>query len=252
MINLKPDDYIGNSLSSININFNELEYWTSNILLSSEKYYDPLVNFYKNYGDFWKSSINFSQSINAAERLTSFSTLVKTNSAKFINPISIIYPSVIKYNINNLQQNINNVINWFKLKYPVENSTSKTVNFPENSVAYLYVMFYNEVERINGNIKVQKFVGCSTNDVSVNIRCNVKYQGNVSCGASSNVCGAIETVCSDVKNASCSYTNNSKTETRSGTLNADRYFKDRYEEDNLYVIVLNVVGCEWKWTERFL
>lgn len=246
---LNANDYIGNSLSSININFNELEYWTNNIQLSSDRYFQPLVNFYDFYREFWKSSVDFSKSINAAERLTSFSTTVETNSAKFIKPIVIIYPDVFEYNI--MFQNYKNIVeNWFKLKYPVVNIINNNTNFVENSVAYICVMFYDEIVKINNTIennriKIIESVGCVTNDVTVTVQCLVSYKGNVSCGRSSNVCGAILNDCTNTKTAKCSYENGLKTITRSGIANIDQYFKDRSENDKLYILVMKVKNCEW-------
>jgi len=249
MHKLNHNDCIGNSLSSININFNELEYWTNNILLSSDRYYKPLVDFYDFYSNFWKSSINFANSINAAERLTSFSTTVETNSAKFIKPIVIIYPNVFQFNSNNIETHIDTVTTWFNQKYPVKNTNTSKTNFVENSLAYVYIMFYNEEVKINqtGNniLKKTKTVGCVTNDVSVTITCSVTYNGTVTCGRSGNVCGAIAGSCAQTKNATCSYTGGSKTETRTGTANIDQYFKDRSENDNIYTLVMKVEDCEW-------
>lgn len=249
MHKLNHNDCIGNSLSSININFNELEYWTNNILLSSDRYYKPLVDFYDFYSNFWKSSINFANSINAAERLTSFSTTVETNSAKFIKPIVIIYPEVFQFNTQNIQTYTNVVTTWFNQKYPVKDTNTLKTNFVENSVAYVYIMFYNEEVRIDrtGDNKLKKTeaVGCVTNDVSVTVTCSVTYSGNVSCGRSGNVCGAIAGTCGDTKKATCSYAGGSKTETRTGRLNIDQYFKDRSENDNMYTLVMKVKDCEW-------
>ena len=245
MHKLNHNDCIGNSLSTININFNELEYWTNNILLSSDRYYKPLVDFYDFYSNFWKSSINFAKSINAAERLTSFSTTVETNSAKFIKPIVIIYPEVLQ----NTQTYTNVVTTWFKQKYPVKDTNTLKTNFVENSVAYVYIMFYDEFVRINktGDNKEKKTesVGCVTNDVSVTVTCYVTYNGTVSCGSSGDVCGAIAGACADTKKATCSYAGGSKTETRTGRLNIDQYFKDRSENDNMYTLVMKVKDCEW-------
>lgn len=250
MITLNALDYIGNSLSSININFNELEYWTNNIQLSSDKYYKPLVNFYDFYRDFWKSSVSFAKSINAIERLKSFSTTVENNSAKFIKPIVILYPDVFEYNI--MFVNYKNIVeNWFKIKYPVINKINNVTNFVQNSVAYICVMFYDEFVRINNTIdnnnrvKIIDPVGCVTNDVTVTVKCLVTYAGNVSCGSSGDVCGSIRTVCTNTKTATCFYENDQKTITRNGIMNIDQYFKDRCEHNKIYIIMMKVEGCEW-------
>jgi hypothetical protein len=243
-------DYIGNSLSSMNFNFSILETWTNNILLSSEKYYRPLVNFYDSYGDFWKSSINFAKSINAAERLTSFSTTVETNSAKFIKPIVIFYPNIFKFDNTTFESNKTTVISWFKEKYPVNNNS--TVNFVENSVAFIYMMFYKIEPKISGTFNQYETIPCSTNNVSITITCRHSYSGDVSCGykktEQDNICGQIDGRTCDLTNTvTCLYENNKQTKTRTGTLNVDHYFDDRSEYDDLYTIVMRVENCEWEF-----
>jgi hypothetical protein len=244
-------DYIGNSLSSMNFNFSVLETWTNNILLSSEKYYEPLMNFYKSYGEFWKSSINFSKKINAIERLSNFSTNVETNSAKYIKPIVIIYPNVILFNNANIVKYKNDAIDWFKEKYPVKDEKNLKTNFVENSVAFVYLMFYQEELKLNTEFKTVDTTLCQTNDVGITAKCQHNLSGDVSCGkkkiVEDNVCQRYPTVSCDLTfPVRCGYDANwAKSITRGGSLTVDRYFNDRSEIDRIIVYMLKVENCEW-------
>jgi hypothetical protein len=244
------DECIGNTLSSINLNFESVENWTNNIQLSSKNFYKPLVDFYKNYGDFWKSSINFSNSINAQNRLSTFSSIIETNSAKFIKPIVIFYPDIFKFDNTTLESNKTTVTSWFKQKYPVNNNS--TVNFVENSFAFIYMMFYKIEPKISGTTNKYESIPCSTNDVSVTITCRHSYKGDVSCGykkvEQDNICGQIDgRTCGLTNNVTCLYENGLRTKTRTGTLNVDHFFEDRWEYDTLYIIVMKVKNCEWEF-----
>lgn len=255
---LLPDDYIGNSLSSMNISYDKLESWTNNIILSSERRFQPLVDFYDYYRDFWKSSVNFSIAINAIDRLTDLNTLITTNSAKFVKPITIIYPDLFEYNNITYENHKNTVIDWFKTKYPV--STNSNVFFPEKSIAYVYMMFYNEQVKVNKTLAdnnrtiIQSVSTCTTNNVATTISCLITYKSAngklISCvdyepQISSNVCKSNSQPCTNNISVTCAYDNNSHAETRIGRLNIDEYFKDRSENDKTYIIKMIVENCEW-------
>lgn len=251
MHKLNHNDFIGNSLSSININFNELEYWTNNIQLSSERYYQPLVEFYRYYGNFWKSSIDFSKKINAIERLSDFSTNVETNSAKYIKPIVIIYPNVLLFNNNNIQNYRKNAIDWFIKNYPVKNEINLKTNFVENSVAFVYLMFYTVKEILNGIVPEVNTTLCQTNDVGITVKCRHKLSGDVSCGrkklVEDAVCQRYRTVdCNKTYSVGCGYDDNwAKSIIRGGKLTVDEYFKDRSEMDRMDIYMLKVENCKW-------
>lgn len=251
---ISSGDYIGNSLSSINLNFDILENWTTNIILSSEKLFQPLVNFYKNYGDYWKSSIKFSISINAIDRLTEFSTLVTTNSAKFIKPIIIIYPHVFNI-IDGFEYYKKDVTSWFQINYPVTNVNNSKTLFVENSVAYIYMMFYKEELKVNNTSNNKTVISdsrtCSTNNVSTTVICSQSYTGNVDCvkyepQIKDNICQAYSPVIEpQTKTVGCFMENGGKSITRNGKITIDQYFNDRSENDKLFILKMIVKNCEW-------
>lgn len=245
---ISQDDFIGNSLSSVNLNYNVLEYWTNNISFSSNNLYKPLLNFYNFYGDFWKDTINYANSINATSRLSSFQTNVETNSAKWIKPLTFFYPFINQYSANSLNSNLNQAVSWFKLQYPVLSNTNTKPNFAENTRAFLYCLFFEESVEINEKPTItggNATKNCRTQDKSGVVTCVVVWLNNVSC-YSSWICPNYNgRRCNSTFTANCSYENGQKTINRSIIANFDNYFKDRSEHDHVYCLQLVVKNCDW-------
>lgn len=244
--------YIGNDLSIINENYNELDLWTTNISISSEKFYEPLKNFYLFYEDFWKDSINYSYSINAISRLTSFQTNVLENSAKWIQPLVFYYPAITKYEDSNLTNLQDNALEWMTQTYPVVNND--VTNFVENTIAYLYCILYEEDEKINTNIKKIESTNCSTNDTSTSVSCWVQWNSDIACYDNKNACNGTNKTkaayplnpnCYKNFTVNCLYENNLKNITRYGIANINSYFLDRYERENILCMILTVKNCNW-------
>ena len=248
-IDFPATDNIGNTLSSININYSNMEYWTNSILLSSKKYYEPLVNFYLFYGEFWKDSIDFAYSIDAPNRLTSFYTGVEVNSALWVDPMVFFYPQILPESQKN-ETTITTIQNWVNQKFPVTTANQSKPNYLENTTAVIYVMFYSELLRVpQENVVIKQNVPCSTNDVSVTVTCRSTWGGaHVTCGASGNVCATISpTICTNTKTANCLFENNQQSITRSGTANINIFFNDRSETNDFYAVKLIVNNCAWQF-----
>jgi hypothetical protein len=245
---ITQNDFIGNSLSSVNLNYKTLEYWTNNITFSSNKLYDPLLNFYNFYGDFWKNAINYADSINAITRLSSFQTNVETNSAKWIKPITFFYPFINQYNTNTLNSNLNQAVSWFRLQYPVLSNTNTKPNFAENTRAFLYCLFFEETVKINEKPTItggNATKNCRTANKSGVVTCYVVWNNNVRC-YSTDICPNYNgRACNSTFTASCLYENGTKSVDRSIIANLDNYFKDRSEHDHIYCLQLVVKNCDW-------
>jgi hypothetical protein len=122
------------------------------------------------------------------------------------------------------------------------------------------MMFYNEQVKVNktlagNNRSFEEDVRvCSTNNVTTTITCKITYKSAsgkiVSCveyepQISANVCKANPTTCSNNINVTCAYDNGGQSETRTGRINIDEYFKDRSENDKIYIMKMIVKECEW-------
>lgn len=242
---ISQDDFIGNSLSAVNLNYKKLEYWTNNITFSSNNLYNPVLNFYNFYGEFWKKTINYANSINAVARLSSFQTNVETNSAKWIKPITFFYPFVNQYNTNTLNSNLNQAASWFRLQYPVLPNANAKPNFAENTRAFLYCLFFEEVVEINEKQTIKATRNCKTQNKSGVVNCVVIWLNNVSCYGRWICPNYNGTRCGSVFTANCLYENNTNKIDRSIIANIDNYFKDRSEYDHVYCLQFVVKNCNW-------
>jgi hypothetical protein len=264
-------DTIGNNLSALNLNYQKLEYRTNNIINSSIQIFEPLIEYYNFYNNFWKNTIDYSYAINAPERFQKFKTTVQTNSSLWISPISIFYPTISEYKTLTFSNEINKAINWFKNNFPIFTSTNSTIPlYPEGTKAFLNCMFYTESVKVNANNTVTENVNCSTFDRSASVNCIYNYLKNVFCG-STEVCSRYNgSRVATVYTLKCTYENGNRTFshitpaekriaaqrnnfparstiTRQGIAQINSYFKDRSEYDNLFCILLEVKNCEWRY-----
>lgn len=247
---LISSDYVGNSLSTVNLNYENLNLWTSNIMISSEKYYEPLKNFYLFYGDFWKDTINYSIQIEAIPRLTSFQTNVLENSAKWISPIVLYYPLITENNdLENLKQN---ALEWMNKTYPV--SSIGNTNIVENTLGLVYCLLYEEETRIDTTFTKISTTRCITNDSSATVECWIAYLNNIGCYGDRNVCANFSRTiathpdspsCENIFTIECAYEDGNKQIDRNGIVNINSYFSDRYEKDEFYLLKLIVKSCNW-------
>jgi hypothetical protein len=250
---IQPTGYIGDDLPSVNTNYENFETLTLELVNSAKKYFDPLVNFYLFYGDFWKNTINFSESISAIPRLKNLTTLVTENSAKWISPLIFYYPAITKYDSNSLSNVKTNALEWFNSVYPITNLNG-TVNFVENTKALIYCLLYEENLKINNLYQKIETTNCSTHDSSTAVNCWVTWNRNIACYDNKNACNRYDktkaeypTSPSCVRNftMNCNYENNLKAITRYGIANVNSYFNDRSEKTELICIRLAVKNCEW-------
>lgn len=248
IIPILSSDFIGNSLSSTNTTYNNLELWTNNITFSAINYFQPLVNFYTFYRDFWKSSIGYATTLDAPRRLSSFRTTVQENSAKWVKPITIFYPNLVEYDTSTINGFIDDATNWFINKYPIFNINSNVPNFVENTNAIVYFIAYNLETKAQSVVTTPKPVNCSTDDRSAQLGCQIVFRNNITCYGRP-VCPRFNGTYYSQFTISCRYENNLKTITRGGEFTIDREFIDRSENNSLGAIVLQVKNCEWQFVK---
>lgn len=248
--------FIGNSLSSVNISYENLELWTNNINFSTTNYFKPLVNFYLYYGDFWKQTINYAFSINAPARLSSFKTTVQSNSSQWVKSITYFYPEVFRFDPLTINNYITSATNWFKNKFPIFDPSIQVFPLPQNSPnfvegtkATIYFLSYDVNVKVDQNITQTKSTVCSTQDRSGTVYCNIVWNNNVACYGNGNICPRYNGTYAKTFSISCNYENNLKSITRNGIVNIDREFIDRSEKSDLGAIILQVKNCEWQFVK---
>lgn len=273
LTNISPLDTIGNNLSSLNLNYQKLEYRTNNIINSSLQIFEPLIEYYNFYSNFWKNTIDYSFAIDAPDRLNKFKTLVQTNSSLWLSPISIFYPKIPLYSTASFSNEINQATNWFKINFPIFTSENSTIPlYPEGTKAFLSCMFYRETVKVNANDTEIENVNCETFDRSTQVNCVYNFLRNVYCGGT-EVCSRYNgRKIATTFNLRCTYENGNRTFnhiaipfirnfaqinnfparskiTRQGIARVDAYFKDRSEHNDLFCVLLEVKNCEWRFVK---
>lgn len=87
---LLSSETIGDSLSTVNNNYYNLDVWTHSIITSAATMWEPLIEYYNYYKSDWNQIVTLTRN-NSAKWLSMVST-VEANSAKWIEPITIYYP----------------------------------------------------------------------------------------------------------------------------------------------------------------
>lgn len=226
-----------------------LDEWFINIQLSSFNFWGPFTTFYRNTYLEWNSRIDFAnQNLNNWKDM---STLIETNSSKWIEPIVLFYPKLVDINTNNLQSTI---LNWLDTNYTIYNNGK--VNYIENQIVQVYCMITDKVVRANitrnGTVGTPLYASttCRTADSSVCAGCSISYSGSVDCNNGDFECGGSSS-CSICRPYGCNFIDpltDSVTKTYSPYIrgNLTYSFTDRYE-NNLRIFTFKVKNCKWEY-----
>ena len=112
---ISSNDSIGNSLSSVNLNYLELEKGTLYLIASSQNYWSPMKDYYLSFQKFLKDSTTIVQNYSA--NWINTTTIVQNYSATWIKPITIFYPSVI-YKDTKIEDILNSLLKWVTVYFP--------------------------------------------------------------------------------------------------------------------------------------
>lgn len=254
LLNIKKLEFIGDSLSAININFDVIDSTIKQINFNTEKFLIPYVNFFREN----HKKIKFIEDVfyDKSSNWESMVTFVTTNSAKWIRPIVFVDKEIYKFEDSNTQTTINKVLNNFRTFFPVFKDTNSTIpNYIENQKAIIY--YY--VNQINNRIKIEDvvnsdFANCvSQGTKTVILNCqNTTNNTKTFCNGTEMTClGCGGSPCQQQVSVTCLYP-----ETKSTTTN--RYIqaiiKSNFEdiaEKEIKTIFLTMKNCEWT-IERIL
>lgn len=254
---IQPTDSIGDTLSSINENYKKLEEWFNSISLSATNYWKPVADFYKDFSPTLKTNID-----NGLQKLPNWinvSTLIEENSAKWVEPLIIHYPEVVKLSEQVNNSFVDTVTNWLNLKFPVlNNGCPNGVCYIENSQCIVHVMRQDtsDSELVSGTktrrqqecepASVTDFTLCQTSDTLATANCNVSYSGSVNCGKRTPFrCGGSRS-CTVTQKVGCTFSQNgSKQYIPSIKANIFYNFVDDYLKTDLFRLNYKVANCKW-------
>jgi len=241
-LNLIPSDYIGNSLSSINLNFEKLDNFVYQQTLTSQNLFTGLIDFYNAQKSNWDSMVTlFSES---SAKWNSLTSLVNTNSSNWINPIVYI-SATIENNSSITQAKKLEIAQTFKNLYPV--TVNNIPAYIENQTAIIYYYTYENQSPINDNFLIQSNYAFCRSEASKFVckSCQAKAPGYNYCHGYRTPCSSCAKTCYRCGVFNCVYP-------ETGASYVDRYlqaavnfnFIDRYEK-NLNAMIYKVKNCEW-------
>jgi hypothetical protein len=216
---INTQDTIGNSLSSVNINYYNLELATLNLKTSAEKLWNPMLNYYLDVNKFLKETTSICQKNSSI--LISMATTVESNSAGWTKPITIFYPSLFPDNYP-LDTVVATVSSWLisylpvidPVKYILDETTGNeipvpptTTNYIEGQTAIIYAHTWSYGDNISENQFINDFTLCSTQDKSICSYCIDRYYGYVYCSNGDFSCNGHSTSCQSCGSLHCYYQN---------------------------------------------
>lgn len=244
--NITTASSIGDTLSSVNLNYFNLDEWITNIQLSAQNVWIPLMNFYKDINIDLKTNLSIGQTNKA--KWDTLSTVVETNSAKWIEPLVVVYPNVLTINDLNSDNSIktikyNEITNWFNTNFPVISGNSSL--YVQNQKAYVYVLKQEYGNRINLIRLLQNNGSCRTEDIIVCARCENHYFGSVYCDNGDFHCGG-STACTQCGTLNCYY-DQTGTDFYNPIIQAflNINYQDIHESSDIDCLKFEIQNCQW-------
>jgi hypothetical protein len=146
---------IGDSLSSINYNFNALDVYTCNFEYSANNVWNNIFNEFAANSSNWTNAINEFKANSGCWNQTY--TTVSNLSSAWLKPISLIYPFPFESSTNIISE----VSNWINETLPVFSGTC--YNFIVGQELYIFTPLYQYINQILSQTK-------TTGEKSVRLR----------------------------------------------------------------------------------
>jgi hypothetical protein len=244
---------IGDSLSSININYLNLETDFFVEKLSADNLWSVMSNYYQTYSPFLKGALTMAQKTSAVVLNTC--TVVENNSAGWVKPITIFYPSLFP---SSTQPStiLSTLSSWVNSYFPTTDVTTNTPNYIENQIAVIYAHSWQYGLSINENQYLRDSTACSTANKRVCAYCKDVYYGGTWCGTNSWAdCGGRASTCQNCQDLTCYYKtgpyvrmdNTGNVAQGFISANVNMSFQDRNELSKITAVVFKVKNCSWRF-----
>lgn len=256
---IEPTETIGDSLSTVNQNYNTLSKWIADIQTLYDTTFLPLYDFYIKYANRMDETLTTIQSVSSEWR--SFQTTVQVNSAKWLQPFSIWYPNLLPAPFTDAS--LTTVKSWLDLTFPVKNPNG-SVNYVDGQEFLVSCHTYRIEQKINALISLIDYTRCTTANTTIYAYCSDTWRPqSIVCKAGGFNC-AWSRSCRVGATSNCYYLTPYYTRFNDtipiGTTNpnADKTFgygkieatvtakyTDRYENTAIRTISFRVVDCNW-------
>ena len=192
-------DKISRSVAVIN-NYNSVLY-SAATGIENAFYKDTniLVEYFnENSKLLFNSVIEFEKNSNKWE---DFLTTVYSNSAKWLKPMTILYPKIIREPFTD--NNLLDVLNWLKKFYPIRNLQDGSLNYVENQQFAVSIYLYNFDQQINLLDQPYAYTKCVTQSGLISLHCQTLitggwihcHQGSYNCNRTVNCYPSLNVDC---------------------------------------------------------
>lgn len=199
---IRNTNHIGDSLKTVNSNYNNLDLWTQNILLSASDLWQPLIDLYKNHQDDWKESLTIAQQ--NSSRWISVATTVETNSALWIKPLTVFYPDIISLTtpVSGIKDTITS---WINQNFPVLPEYIEVPNYVELHEAYIHYYYHHTPISIKETHNIIDQTTCQTQDGTAYATCRTYFTGIARCSNGDMQCDGQAVSCPLTQSVECYY-----------------------------------------------
>lgn len=246
LYSLTTADSIGNTLSTVNENYYVLDQLVHNIQLSAQNLWVPMIEYYNQRKPYLMRAVN--TIVGNYQNWRSMTNTFESNSAKWITPLILWYPVVMKMEESRSQPEIaeNFFLNFLNGTYPVFNQGSPAPNFLEGQKAIVYSFNYEQDTPTLQSFSLADFTTCKTEDENICAWCAKCYSGSVYCGKSNFGCGGCSR-CSKCAALPCNFDNGLKTKDARivGELRIE--YSNKYESVFLNAYVFKIKNCMWEF-----
>jgi len=211
IISLKTTESIGNTLSTVNNNYFNLELDTLSIQNDIEQYWNPVVNYYLDFQKLLKETTSIAQSYSSI--FIGTSTTVEANSSSWIKPITIFFPSIFP-NFIDSESILDTLSGWIVEYFPetsfseydeITNSFNQVSNYVENQELIVYAHRWKYGSSISENTLLTDYTLCTTSSKSVCVTCTNRYSGYVRCDNGDFNCNGQSNSCQQCETLNCFY-----------------------------------------------
>jgi hypothetical protein len=250
LLPILSSDTIGDSLSSVNLNYLNLdEYITNTVQFSADNIWVPLRNFYQ----LMKSELanTYQIAVQGKQYWDSCQTTVSQNSAKWIAPLVVVYANPIHLQFDNTiaQNTVTSITDWFNLNFPASDSKGNVL-YVQNQLAYVYLIVQQQTTNYSPLQLFYDSTQCVTADIDLQFNCTTTFTGVAVCSNGNKGCGGSAN-CTQSSHTRCVY-GQSGYETYIPYIEAtlDTTYTDTHESPNMPCLVFSMQSCNWVYTKQ--
>jgi hypothetical protein len=251
--NISSSFSIGDSLSTVNLNYENLDNWIASVQLSAQNLWKPLVNYYQVKQRILKASSDIGAQYKPS--WDDCTTRVQVNSAKWLEPMVVFYPEVLTSIDLSSNQNItpttqSSITNWINTNFATIPSNGIPL-YIQNQKAYVYMLKTQSDNPIKNVRYLQDTGACSTNDVTVTAYCTNVYSGYVYCSNGDMNCNGQSNGCNQSVTCPCRYIQTGSYNYNpviAAYLNFD--YTNTYESSDIICLLYEMQGCDWVYVRQ--